>query len=313
MLSYWTLKFNIKLQKRLTTWIALCLPLLDVFTDHIFAFLNAIKMNSPAVAAIGVASLFNLAFGPMIYGKKNFMSWFLCHGWTKFFKVALYGTGIRYDRSKKGRLGNFLYCFKKIISIIFASVIFLVEEMQNVFLYYKECSKVQLLAKKQNIFKHLHLEERKQVKKFYNAKIQSLNKAQKLICREATIQVALQLTLILYQEILRNHLYWNSTYLTITFTLNIYHDLLKWNFYLRVNEFVHFPAIEFQYSEFPDNLKFVTPTFLWIIGLILQIITTLTTAYSTFSVIIDRLFLSKIKVFRHYKVRFRLALRNIQW
>ena len=99
--------------------------------------------------------------------------------------------------------------------------------MQNVFLYYKECSKVQLLAKKQNIFKHLHLEEKKQVKKFYNAKIQSLNKAQKLICREATIQVALQLTLILYQEILRNHLFRNSTYLIITLTLNIYHYLLK--------------------------------------------------------------------------------------
>ena len=63
--------FNIKLQKRFTTWIALLLPLLDVFTDHIFAFLNAIKVNSPAVAAIGVASLLNLAFGPMIYGKKN--------------------------------------------------------------------------------------------------------------------------------------------------------------------------------------------------------------------------------------------------
>ena len=121
----------------------------------------------------------------------------------KFSKVALYGTGIRYDKSKRGRLGIFLYCLKKIISIIFASVIFLVEEMQNVFLYYKECSKVQLLAKKQNIFKYLSLEEQNQVKKFYDAKIQNLNKSQKLICREATIQVALQLTLILYQEILR--------------------------------------------------------------------------------------------------------------
>ena len=43
--------------------------MIDVFTDHIFGFLNAVQLNSPAVAAIGVASLLNLAFGPMIYGK----------------------------------------------------------------------------------------------------------------------------------------------------------------------------------------------------------------------------------------------------
>ena len=74
--------------------------------------------------------------------------------------------------------------------------------MQNVFLFYKECSKIKSLAKKQNFFKNLSPEERKQVKNFYDSKIQSLDKAQKLICRESTIQVALQLTLILYQEIL---------------------------------------------------------------------------------------------------------------
>ena len=61
--------FNIKLQKRHTVWIPLLLPLIDIFTDHIFAFLNASKTNSQAVAAIGVALLFNLFFGPMIYGE----------------------------------------------------------------------------------------------------------------------------------------------------------------------------------------------------------------------------------------------------
>ena len=53
--------------------IALILPLVDVLTDHIFAFLNATGSGSRAVAVIGVASLFNLAFGPIIYGAKLFI------------------------------------------------------------------------------------------------------------------------------------------------------------------------------------------------------------------------------------------------
>ena len=48
---------------------------------------------------------------------------------------------------------------------------------------------------------HPTKEERCQVKMFYDGKIKELDKAQKLICREATIQVILQLTLIFYQEI----------------------------------------------------------------------------------------------------------------
>ena len=62
---------------------------------------------------------------------------------------------------------------------------------------------------------------------------------------------------------------------------------------MRFTKFVHFPAIEFQYSEF--KLRIGSPTFLWIGELTLQIITTLTTAYSVFNVIINRLFITKIK------------------
>ena len=51
-------------------WIPLSLPLIDVLTDHIFAILNATQPDSQAVNAIGVASLINLAIGPMIYGRK---------------------------------------------------------------------------------------------------------------------------------------------------------------------------------------------------------------------------------------------------
>ena len=54
---------------------------------------------------------------------------------------------------------------------------------------------------KQRIDEHSTEEQRNQVKIFYDAKIKELDKAQKLICREATIQVILQLTLIFYQEI----------------------------------------------------------------------------------------------------------------
>ena len=35
---------------------------------------------------------------------------------------------------------------------------------------------------------------------------------------------------------------------------------------------------------------------MWIIGLILQIVTTLTSAYSTFNTLVDELFIHKIKV-----------------
>lgn len=106
--------------------------------------------------------------------------------------------------SKKGFQGNSLSWLKKILSVTFASVVFLIEEIQNVFLFYKECRNVQLVAQEQDSFKLLSSEQKDQVKKFYNAKILELDKAQKLICREATIQVVLQLTLIMYQEILIN-------------------------------------------------------------------------------------------------------------
>lgn len=63
---------------------------------------------------------------------------------------------------------------------------------------------------------------------------------------------------------------------------------------MKIFEFARFPAIEYQYSE--ATLEYVNATSLWIGGLILQIITTLTTAYSTFSVLVNRLLIHKIKV-----------------
>ena len=76
---------------------------------------------------------------------------------------------------------------------------FLIEEIQNVHQYYKDCQIIQTLKKRHKDFKDLSLVEKNEVRKFYDAKIRQLDIAQKLLCRESTIQIVLQLVLILYQ------------------------------------------------------------------------------------------------------------------
>ena len=87
------------------------------------------------------------------------------------------------------------------MSILFASFIFLLEEIQNVFIFYKECKLIQSLRRKHDRFLNLSLDEKNAVRYYFNARIQQLDGAQRLICRESSIQVVLQLTLILYQAI----------------------------------------------------------------------------------------------------------------
>ena len=82
---------------------------------------------------------------------------------------------------------------------MFASFIFLIEEVQNVFLFYKDCKLIQSLRKKYDRFENMSVDEKNAVRDFYDAKICQLDRAQKLICRESSIQVVLQLTLIVYQ------------------------------------------------------------------------------------------------------------------
>ena len=81
---------------------------------------------------------------------------------------------------------------------------FLVEEVKNIFAYYKECKIIQSLRTKHDSYEELSSDQKEEVRLFFNAKIRQLNGAQKLICREASIQVILQLTLIAYQENLKN-------------------------------------------------------------------------------------------------------------
>ena len=80
----------------------------------------------------------------------------------------------------------------------------MLEEVQNVIRFFKDARIIESLSEKRGTFKDLSPDEKDEVKKFYNAKIRQLDKAQKLICREATIQVVLQLTLMLYQENFHN-------------------------------------------------------------------------------------------------------------
>ena len=94
---------------------------------------------------------------------------------------------------------KYFFALKRIMSIVFASFIFLAEEVQNVFLFYKDCRIIQCLRKKHDRFSYLSLGEKNAVRVFFNAKVCQLDRAQKLICRESSIQVVLQLTLIVFQ------------------------------------------------------------------------------------------------------------------
>ena len=46
------------------------LPVIDILTDNIFAILNT-NSSIPAIAAVGFASVLNLVFGPMLFGKSK--------------------------------------------------------------------------------------------------------------------------------------------------------------------------------------------------------------------------------------------------
>ena len=94
---------------------------------------------------------------------------------------------------------KYLFRIIRISAIIFSPLMFLIEEVQNVFRFYKHCEKIQSLRKKHGKFGELSVDEKNEVKTFFNAKTQKMDRAQKIMCRETSIQVVLQLTLILYQ------------------------------------------------------------------------------------------------------------------
>ena len=85
------------------------------------------------------------------------------------------------------------------MSILFASLILLIEELKNILLFYKESKLNRSLRQKHGRFLNLSFDEKNAVRDFFNARIRQLDGAQRVICRESSIQVVLQLTLILYQ------------------------------------------------------------------------------------------------------------------
>ena len=54
------------------------------------------------------------------------------------------------------------------MSVLFASFIFLIEEVKNVYLFYKGGKAIQALRKKHDQFLTLSLDEKKEVRDFYN-------------------------------------------------------------------------------------------------------------------------------------------------
>ena len=117
----------------------------------------------------------------------------------EIFQVAMYGDDIRYKWCENLGPNKLLPALKRIMSILFSSFIFLIEEVQNVFLFYKDCKLIQSLRKEHDRFMNLSLHQKTAVRTFFNVKVRRLDDAQKLICRESSIQVVLQFTLIVYQ------------------------------------------------------------------------------------------------------------------
>ena len=62
----------------------------------------------------------------------------------------------------------------------------------------------------------------------------------------------------------------------------------------RIYKYHHFPAIEYQYRD--AEIGSLSPTLRWIGEIVLQIVTTLSSAYAVFNAIICRLIIHEIKV-----------------
>ena len=121
------------------------------------------------------------------------------HNWITWHLVLLYREEKPPQICKKWFANRVVSVIKKGISIVLASLILMVEEIKHIYHYYKNCNKIQRLSERKERFSDLSTLEKTEVRCFYDAKIRQLDGAQRLICRESSIQVVLQLILILYQ------------------------------------------------------------------------------------------------------------------
>ena len=182
-----------------------------------------------------------------------------------------------------------LFRIRRISAIIFSPLMFLLEEVQDVFRFYKHCEKYSHWEKNMRSSESYLLMKRMRWKLF------SMQKLKKWI--ELRKSCAARPVFKLYCN-------WHLFYIRKILSLKVFRSLkplitafLDFNFFLglKISKFVRFPALDFHYND--TKLKFGNATSIWIGGLVLQIITTFTSAHSTFSVLIDRLIINQIKVY----------------
>ena len=88
---------------------------------------------------------------------------------------------------------------RKVFAICFAHILVLIEEIYVVYDFYLRGKDIQGISKKNNLYRDLSPDEKAIVEAYYAAKTAQLDGAQKIICRESSVQLVLQNTLIVYQ------------------------------------------------------------------------------------------------------------------
>ena len=108
--------------------------------------------------------------------------------------------GLEISRKYENRFTRIPTFCRRIITILFAHILIFIEELSYIYEFFKRSEKVQDLARAGKIFKDLSDSEKSEVENYYTAKKRQLDRAQKVICRESSIQLVLQNSLIVYQE-----------------------------------------------------------------------------------------------------------------
>ena len=84
---------------------------------------------------------------------------------------------------------------------MFSPLIVVSEEIYFTMNFFRKSQKIQRLAQKRIRFEDLDSKEQRGVYEYFESKRKQLDRSQKLICRESSIQFVLQNTLIVYQVI----------------------------------------------------------------------------------------------------------------
>ena len=111
--------------------------------------------------------------------------------------VTFYGTEVSAICENKLTKKLPRFC-RKFFTILFAHILIFIEEVFFIYEFFKQTTKLQKLDQKK--FEDLSDKEKIEVEKYFEAKKKQLDRAQKVICRESSIQVVLQNALIVYQE-----------------------------------------------------------------------------------------------------------------